>query len=223
MFAATITQTGTFGSPTPVLTDVSFAQTTDPFYYFQSAPGYVAGDILNSVTLEIVINQTITALSITNSDPTHSQSFVYTTTGTYQAGGTDPDISGFNSFAYDFHSTPSPFTLFTDSLTLPANSTDNSFPVPIVTLTDSGVYTSATPSAYNTTGTFTFGYDTFTSTGFGGGGGNLSSAQTTTTSAAYTVIYNYTAPSSTPEPATMTLFGSALLGIGFFARKRVKQ
>jgi hypothetical protein len=29
--------------------------------------------------------------------------------------------------------------------------------------------------------------------------------------------------SNTPEPATMTLFGSALLGIGFFARKRKKS
>jgi hypothetical protein len=28
---------------------------------------------------------------------------------------------------------------------------------------------------------------------------------------------------NTPEPATMTLFGSALLGIGFFARKRKKS
>jgi hypothetical protein len=29
--------------------------------------------------------------------------------------------------------------------------------------------------------------------------------------------------SSAPEPATLTLFGSALLGIGFFARKRIKK
>jgi PEP-CTERM motif len=29
--------------------------------------------------------------------------------------------------------------------------------------------------------------------------------------------------SNVPEPATMTLFGSALLGIGFFARKRAKK
>jgi hypothetical protein len=37
------------------------------------------------------------------------------------------------------------------------------------------------------------------------------------------IIYTYNTPSSTPEPATMTLFGSALLGIGFFARKRTKK
>jgi hypothetical protein len=38
-----------------------------------------------------------------------------------------------------------------------------------------------------------------------------------------TITYNYSTPSTTPEPATMTLFGSALLGIGFFARKRSKK
>jgi hypothetical protein len=38
-----------------------------------------------------------------------------------------------------------------------------------------------------------------------------------------TVTYNFTAASTTPEPATMTLFGSALLGLGFFARQRIKK
>lgn len=46
-----------------------------------------------------------------------------------------------------------------------------------------------------------------------------------------TTVYNPTAnqgeitgpESNVPEPATMTLFGSALLGIGFFARKRKKS
>ena len=37
------------------------------------------------------------------------------------------------------------------------------------------------------------------------------------------VTYNFTAPSSTPEPATITLFGSALVGLGFLARKRSKK
>jgi hypothetical protein len=38
------------------------------------------------------------------------------------------------------------------------------------------------------------------------------------------ITYTYTAATTTtPEPATMTLFGSALLGIGFFARKRIKK
>jgi hypothetical protein len=37
------------------------------------------------------------------------------------------------------------------------------------------------------------------------------------------ITYTYTPTTTTPEPAAMTLFGSALLGIGFFARKRIKK
>jgi PEP-CTERM motif len=37
------------------------------------------------------------------------------------------------------------------------------------------------------------------------------------------ITYTYTVPSTTPEPATMTLFGSAILGLGFFGRKRLKK
>jgi hypothetical protein len=224
MFGATITQTGTFGSPTPVATDVAFSQTADTFDFFQSAPGYVAGDILNSVTVEVVINQTITSLSITNNDPHNSQNFTYSTSGTYQVGGTDPDAAAINNAYFDFHGSPSPISLYNSgSLTLGSQQTDTNFPTPIVTVTDTGAQTSANPSAYNTTGTFTLAYDTLTGTTFNGGGGNLTATQATVTNGTYKIIYNYTAPSSTPEPATMTLFGSALLGIGFFARKRFKK
>lgn len=40
-----------------------------------------------------------------------------------------------------------------------------------------------------------------------------------------TVIYDYTAapPSSTPEPATMALFGSALIGLGLIRRRSVNK
>jgi LPXTG-motif cell wall-anchored protein len=83
------------------------------------------------------------------------------------------------------------------------------------------VITAASISPYNTTGNFTIGYDTTTSESITGGGGNIVATQSSTTAATYTVIYNYTIPQTgSPEPATMTLFGSALLGIGFFARKR---
>jgi PEP-CTERM motif len=46
---------------------------------------------------------------------------------------------------------------------------------------------------------------------------------TATGSVTASITYTYTTPTGTPEPATMTLFGSALLGIGFFARKHVRK
>ncbi len=38
-----------------------------------------------------------------------------------------------------------------------------------------------------------------------------------------TIAYAFVSTSDLPEPATMTLVGSALLGIGFFARRRIKK
>lgn len=59
----------------------------------------------------------------------------------------------------------------------------------------------------------------------GGAAGNTPNNVSTTASDSYfaSITYNYTVPSTTPEPATMTLFGSALLGIGFFGRKKLKK
>lgn len=78
-------------------------------------------------------------------------------------------------------------------------------------------------SAYNTTGSFTLDYSTSTGTEFFTGGGNVLEAQTTTTGASYEVLYDYTTPSSTPEPGTMALTGISFLGVGLIGRKRMKK
>jgi hypothetical protein len=72
---------------------------------------------------------------------------------------------------------------------------------------------------------------TFTPTFTLGTGGSATASGTGSQSLLYggsgtgsvvaSITYTYTAASTAPEPATMTLFGSALLGIGFFARKRI--
>jgi hypothetical protein len=49
-----------------------------------------------------------------------------------------------------------------------------------------------------------------------------SATYTDAVSGAVTVTYDYTEPSSTPEPATLVLFGSALVGLGLI-RKRVRN
>ena len=71
----------------------------------------------------------------------------------------------------------------------------------------------------------TFPENTGPNTAYGGSAYN----KTANGDGSFNVTHNQgeiTGPQSlttTPEPATMTLFGSALLGIGFFARKRSKK
>ena len=38
-----------------------------------------------------------------------------------------------------------------------------------------------------------------------------------------TITYNYTVPSTTPEPASMLLLGSALVGMGLLGRKKIRK
>jgi len=51
---------------------------------------------------------------------------------------------------------------------------------------------------------------------------NLTIVATTTYSAQAEVTYEYTVPSGTPEPGTMVLLGSALVGLGVI-RKRSRR
>ena len=223
MFGAQITQTMTVA---PATTDINqSAASTVTFADFLNAPGYVAGDILNSVTLSATVSQTVLTLTIKNTNAS-SASFRFTTAGSYDVGGTAPDqgaldtaISGFNP------------TLFASGLqtlmagatyTAPTGVAPNGIGTAVSTT--SGVLTAASIAPYNTTGTFTLDFSTLTSETVSGGGGNVVATETSQAGATFSVVYNYTAPTTTtPEPATMTLFGSALLGVGFFARKRIKK
>jgi hypothetical protein len=80
-----------------------------------------------------------------------------------------------------------------------------------------------TNSAYNTTGFFTLNYLTYSQSFGAGVEDNLTTTQATDTTATYSVTYNYSLPDdSTPEPATMLLVGTGLLGLGML-RKRVRR
>jgi hypothetical protein len=79
-------------------------------------------------------------------------------------------------------------------------------------------------SAYVTTG-FSYGLtdnQQFADSLTGGGLLNLTIVATTTYSAQAEVTYEYTVPSGTPEPGTMVLLGSALVGLGVI-RKRSRR
>jgi len=80
----------------------------------------------------------------------------------------------------------------------------------------------ATFGAYEGAGTFGLTANTLTGLGVSGGGGQLAAAQVTTATFTATISYDYIVPTvnGTPEPATMALFGSALVGLGLL-RKRI--
>lgn len=82
--------------------------------------------------------------------------------------------------------------------------------------------TSINLASYEGLGLITWSLNAKQVAGFTGGpftGGTASG----TANATVTVVYDYSIPSTTPEPTTMVLFGSALLGLGLIRRRVAKN
>jgi hypothetical protein len=225
--AAQITQTFTLGDTT-----LDITTPTDPgvftFNKFLSAGGTI-GDTLNSVQVRISMFETLLTLSVTNTAEGLTNSFQYVTFSNINAVGTAPSADrtllnnalnanggGGNYGDIDLYDT--------GNLLYGVGETKTFVPPTLNFPDDSALLTAASVTPYNTTGNFTLGFRTQTFQSVVGGGGNGAASQTTIGGGTVTVIYNYTSGGpSTPEPATMALLGSALIGLGVFGRKRLSR
>jgi hypothetical protein len=99
--------------------------------------------------------------------------------------------------------------------------------VPVRGFTDSNstqIYTSVDVlNEFTGPGTLNLGVSTTTFTDLSNSGGNTAEGQTTSASITGTVSYTYTTPSapSVPEPASMLLMGSAMLGLGLLRKRSI--
>jgi hypothetical protein len=130
------------------------------------------------------------------------------------------------------HSSTSEYGPFTVNLTDAHQSALNSATVGTaytgLVATTSGALTSGDWVNYeagNNTSTFAFTGGTLIGTDYAGGGGNFTLNQATNITLTAEVDYTYAGPgpAPTPEPATMGLMGSALIGLGLFAKKYARR
>ncbi len=214
--AAQITYTTSQG---PTLTD---------FIYNLTLPKFDPSiGILTGATIRFTATDTIVSLNLTNTSNA-SQTFKYVSTADFFLNTNSADatliptdllVSNFNSGFI----TLGPAGSGACPAATPSAACNSVNYSPVPTSANTGDVAVVSLGAYNAVGTFTLGGNTITGTTFTGGGGNISSAQVTNGLAAASVTYTYTVRGQTPEPATMGLMGSALLGLALIGRNRSKR
>jgi hypothetical protein len=291
-----IIQTSTFSGTTS--TEATYSQTASgtgassyadtstgtAFDFFQSAVGYAAGDVLQSVTLSTTIDEQLTSLTFRNNG-TSTQSFSYFLENYVGITGNQASIGDCggcaNAPTADVSALKSGIpTVFTPNILFslgdgasseqtiaasevftytpgsapvsncagssdPGCATTNLNPALIGQFSaDNGnpytggnsdlnpfVFTNTINASgnYNASGQFQLGY--LTNTSYVGQGGGITATPVLVTNGSFTLTYNFLTAnelngtnqlSGTPEPATMVLFGSALLAIGIL-RKRARR
>ncbi len=144
------------------------------------------------------------------------QTITDTTTATTFGNFSITPLAGF-SFGSPLFTTS--FT--TGSQTIPVSSSVNFGPFTSSTMNATSLDTSNF-APYLGAGSFNIAVTTATFLALQGGNGNSGGTNVTNGSATAVVTYDFSPTSKTPEPTTMLLFGSGLVGLGLL-RKRIKS
>jgi hypothetical protein len=237
--AATFVAVSAASSITYNSTPVSFTQNTDYTTSFTLPLFNIAGQTLTGVTISFTGSLSTTELQLQNQAGTTLangiETFTYVSSEDLFATSDSAD-PGLN-----LSSLGTNFTILNSgSITLGGGGTTtavNCSPINVPStacntvnyaglgsISDGPTTTSISDSAladYLGAGTFTLGAKTFGLESFNGGGNNIAVNQTTSATETPTVTYTYQV-SGAPEPTTLVLFGSALIGLGCF-RKRIRK
>ncbi len=214
--AAVITFSASQG---PQLTDFTFNLVLPKF---DSSIGTLTG-----ATIRFTAGNTVASLNLTNTSPAN-QTFKYVSDADFLVTGNTADstLTTTDLLMHNFTTggfitlgptgsgacpVATPSAACNSVNYAPAPVTANTGDVVVITL---GNYVGIAGSTFTLSG--------FTSTGttFTGGGGNVSSAQVTNGTASAIVTYTYSVPTGTPEPATMALMGTSLLGLALIGRRK---